>query len=317
MLTKFLHLRVAALAAATAFTALPAYGQALISPSTATAEAPVTDVPERDHEPGSPVRYSAGAAVTYRRDFQTDLRRGATGTMAGNHTDTQVTFGAGMGVHDVRVRAGYRYDGNEFRGGQAPFGNTQFVGTMLSYTGEYTEEWGAFGIVGGGLAAETAANLSDGKLFTVSFGPSYRFSENLKVFAGPMFRTRLEDNNKWTPIAGVEWQIDKQWSLRTYNGATLAYDVFEDRKLVLELRGEYQTDQFRLRDQPGQKRALVTRAVRAGVAATYQFTELFYVRTTVDGVFLQKYQFRINGGSANNFDADATPSLSIQVGARF
>lgn len=256
----------------------------------------------------------------YSHTFGSGLSAGA-GRLAVDRATTGLSYFQRYDTGFLSISADYQYDWNQFSG-PALFGNTQETGFNIYYTHRIVDNWGVFVLAAGGFAAETAADLSRGGQFSIALGPTYRFSESLSLYAGPLYRTRLENSGQLIGVLGVDWKINPHWALRTFNGGVITYDVFADRATVIDASVEYQTSQLRLRTNPleggiGSDNALAVRQLTFGLGVTQTLGERFYVRVHCDVSTLRRYQFRSNGNSSSQFDASTGVTVGIQGGVNF
>jgi hypothetical protein len=137
-----------------------------------------------------------------------------------------------------------------------------------------------------------------------------------------MVSSRLSDDALWLPYVSLDWQITPHWSVRTTSGAILAYDVFADKTLCIELTGAWRGANFRLRDTaddtPSRKRAL---EVREGVFTVGINKEFFkragYISANIGGSFFTKYKIRSYGSNIGEFECDPALVFGIEAGFRF
>jgi hypothetical protein len=190
----------------------------------------------------------------YEHDFSADLKDGASGKLNEN------IFGVGgqskgdFGDNHVIASWAYIYDNNNFSGTAAPFGNLQQLGVNGYFAHDFSPDWGAFGYISAGLSADTDASFSRGGQFAIALGPTYQVNKDLSLAFGPMYYTRIEDSNTWIPMADLKWAFLPQWDLHAYlgvsNGVTVSYDVFNNRATVLDASVDYNSNWYRLQNNP-------------------------------------------------------------------
>ena len=151
-----------------------------------------------------------------------------------------------LGVH------GYDFDGSGFGAGD-PWDTTMNMrlGSALSYA--INDTWG---VSAGGIfifSPETKANWGDSFTGGGTLGVEYRHSETLFASVGVAVISQIEDDAIVTPMVGVNWRPDPQWTLRVGSvpasgGAAaageLAYRIFEPLEIGLGLA--YHQRRFRL-----------------------------------------------------------------------
>ncbi len=258
----------------------------------------------------------------YEHIFSADAKNGGTGSMSENRFGIISRDMQNWGDADhLTISLAYIYVNYDFSGTGAPFGNVQKLGINVLYSHDINEKWGAFGFLSTGMAAETATSLSKGSQIAVAAGPTYNVNRVLSLSAGPMFYSRIEDSDTWTPYAQVKWEFLPQWQLIGYagtsNGAKVVYDVFNNQATVVDASLNYNSHWFRTRDVPAGKQAVnesnadLTLGVRQGL------TQNFFVRGYVTYLFSREYQFHVNGNSANSFDVDPSWGIGLEIGASF
>jgi len=283
----------------------------ITSPSTFTT--PTTTSAEKDY----------AVEVMYEHDFNADLKDGASGSMRSNEYELYGNYSFHLTNQDrLIIGADYLYMNYEFDGGPAPFGNVQQIGATAWYTHDFNRQWGAFGYLYGGFAAETAGSLQDGDQGALAFGPTVKVTPELGLAFGPMYYSRLEDEGAWTLLVDMGWNFLPQWNLHVYtgiaNGATVSYDLFNNQATVLDASLEYNSFWFRLRDGPGGAGQAVDErdwALRFGVRQ--KLSDNFFVRGYVAAIFDREYHFHVNDSSAGSFKVDSTLGVGVELGAAF
>jgi hypothetical protein len=258
---------------------------------------------------------------TFGHTFQSNLKDGLPGALSLNRSATNLSYREQWGDNRLTASIGYTYTNYDFSGLPAlaspPFGNTQRLDLGLLYTRTITGDWGVIAMTHGGFEAETATDLSKGQEFFIAAGPSYQVTADLSIYGGPAFATRLEDSDEVFGFFGLDWKINDQWRLHTFNGATLTYDVFSNQQTVLGTTVAYESDWFRTRPTALGSQAINERELVWTFGVTQQFCGYFYVRAEVEGDFLREYQSHINGHSANSFNVRPGAALGLTLGASF
>lgn len=153
-----------------------------------------------------------------------------------------------FGVH------GYDFDGGGFAAGD-PWETVlnMRLGSALTYA--LNDTWG---VSAGGVfifSPETDADWGDSFTGGGSVGVEYRHSETLFASIGVAVISQIEDDAAVTPMVGVNWLPDPQWTVRvgavpasggTAAAAEVAYRVLEPLEIGLGL--VYHQRRFRLDD---------------------------------------------------------------------
>jgi hypothetical protein len=258
----------------------------------------------------------------YEHIFSADLKNGGSGSMSANRfvVGLQHWHDRGDDNH-FRYELGYAYTNYDFGGTSAPFGNVQKLGASILYTHDFNPEWGGFAFVSGGYSAETATSLSKGGQLAIAAGPAYNFSKTLTVSAGPMFYSRLEDSDTWTPYAKADWKFLPQWELIGYagtsNGVKVIYDVFGNPATVVDASLNYNSHWFRTRDVPAGKQAVNESYADFTLGVRQALSQNFFVRGYATYLFSREYQFHVAGNAANSFDVKPAVGLGLEIGAAF
>ncbi|MEX2381418.1 MAG: hypothetical protein WD490_03465 [Opitutales bacterium] len=201
------------------------------------------------------------------------------------------------------------------------FGNTNRLSLSaigLRQVGE--SRWGVFGLGQVSWAAESGAPLRRGFSSTWVFGPSYRITRDLAVTVGGLVNTQPERGTRVIPVAGLNWRISEQWSLRTLNGALLTYAP--DPRFQMNLFGEYRTRGIRLQRQllPGgstSRPAVGEREIAVGFGAAWRATENLTLRGSAEYLFAREWRFRADGSRFRTVEAESTPQVALRLAYDF
>lgn len=305
-LRRTLAVALAALVSANAHAqTAPASGSATPAPTAAPAA----------HEPLSLIVQGG-----YEHVFSADVKN-TSASMSTNRFALGAQHAMDWDADHLTVALGYAYINYDFSGVQSPFGNVQKIGANALYSHDFNQDWSAFAYVSAGFSAETAGTLGDGGQVAIAAGPTYKVNRVLTVSAGPMYYSRIEDEDTWTIYARVKWDFLPQWNLSAYagvsNGATLTYDVFGNQATVVDASLDYNSRWFRLRDQPGAKSAVNESDASLKFGVRQALSENFFVRGYILYLFSREYQFHVNGNSASSFDVNSSWGLGFEVGAAF
>ncbi|HVU37280.1 MAG TPA: hypothetical protein VHC95_03020, partial [Opitutales bacterium] len=184
LLHRTLAVALAALACANAGAqTAPASGNATPAPATPA------------HEPLSLIVQGG-----YEHVFSADVK-GTSASMSTNRFALGAQHAMDWDADHVTVALGYAYINYDFSGAQSPFGNVQKIGANALYSHDFNPDWSAFGYISAGFSAETAGTLGDGGQVAIAAGPTYKVNRVLTVSAGPMYYSRIEDEDTWTIYA--------------------------------------------------------------------------------------------------------------------
>ncbi len=271
--------------------------------------------------PSADTSLKFAAQALYEHIFSAHMNSGGTGSLSTNTFTIGLQHTLDLEADHFKIDAGYGYENYDFSGGPPPFGDVQRPGASLLYLHDINPDWGAIGYLQAGFSAATAASFGDGGQVALAAGPSYNFSKVLTVSAGPMFYSRLEDENTVTIYAQAKWDFLPQWELHAYaginNGATVSYDVFGNQATVAEATLEYTSRWFRLQDAPGVTQAVNESYGTFKVGVRQALSENYFVRGYLAYVFSREYQLHVNGNSASSFNVDSSWGIGIAVGAAF
>jgi len=279
----------------------------------------------------SPSANNITVTAVVEHDFEADLKNGGNGNMSVNAFELYGNYGTHLTDRDqLIVSADYLYLNYHFDGTPEPFGNVEQIGATGWYTHDFKSDfnmspdfnWGVFGYLYGGFAAETAGSMSDGGQGAVALGPTVDVLKQLKLSFGPMYYSRIEEDGAFTIMADMRWDFLPQWSLEAYagisDGATVTYDVFNDRKTLVDASLEYNRFWFATRDLPGgaeggveERNSMLKFGVRQALS------ENFFVRGFISAIFDRKYQFHVNDNSAGSFEVDPTVGIGVELGVSF
>jgi hypothetical protein len=211
----------------------------------------------------------------------------------------------------------------DFQGTPAWFADTESVAALLFYERKISSDWSLLANAGGHFSAATDARLSDGYSGFVGGGVRYRPTANLNFFGGLLVTSRIMDDPSWLPYAGIEWTIDKHWSLKTKGASlTLGYDVEGDGMLLFELAGTYRGGRYLLaRDTYAGARRDRDLETREGVV-TLAMTRTFFDRAAylsagVGALLYSKHKIRSHGHTIGEFRTDPAAVFHVEVGVRF
>lgn len=239
------------------------------------------------------------------------IRDGGTGDLSVTEVRSNLVYTSISEKRFLQADLNYSYGYYNFST-FSPFKHLQNFGAIFMGREKFNEAWSLMAIGAVNWGAEAGASLDEGFNYSIMVGPSYQITDDINLYAGVYFRSRLQDQDLLIGIGGIDWRINDRLRLRTYNGAALSYDLFGDKHTFVELSGEYRISQYAVNPRaPGFNRAVHERTVASTLAISHRFNESFAVRGFVEGQFLRRYQFRENGNSTNNFKMDNGFSFGI------
>ncbi len=246
-----------------------------------------------------------------------DIHGDGRGTLGVYKTAGTLKFQSFSEKSALDVAAGFEYSRFDFS--EMPvFSDAEEMFIDLFYSRKVSDRWSAFAVVHGAMASETGADIFDGGRIFAGGGIGYAFSRNLTAGLGAMAVSRMDNTWLPLPVGYVRWTITPRWSLRTFNGAAVVCDVFEDSSLLLSAACEYNNTYLRLSDSPdGKKRSVGDNVVNISVGATYNIGKNFYVSGAVGANVYRKLIFRRGGISAEEYSSDPSPVFFLHAGCKF
>jgi len=177
------------------------------------------------------------------------------------------------------------------------------------WKGMVNENWGYFVYGAISLAADTDENLGDGVTGMGGGGVRYVWSEALSLGLGAVVASRLEDDPMVWPVVALNWQIDDRWNLRTLNGATLTYDITEDKTWQADVGVKYQRREYRIRDDS----SLTEKMFSAELGATYRCCANAAIRAFVGVAAGREFEIRHNDDKVGDEDVDTAPFFGVRA----
>lgn len=275
--------------------------------------------------PEVPIGATLGQGVSH--TFDSNLKNGVPGDVSVTRLETTLSYRKAWENSRLNVTFNYEYADYDWSGG-APrlFGDTNSLGLNAIYQQQFDRsDWGAYFIGSAQLGAEAGdVSLTSGDAYTASVGLSYAFFKDFTFSFGALMISNPEQAIRYWPVAFLDWRINQYLTLRTFNGATLVYDVFADTETVLDFTVQYNSSVVRLNSQPvpvvgpgNYNPAMEEESVSASVGVTHKFGGPFYVRGYVQGDFFREFQFRAGGNKYQTVKADPGISLGFEIGASF
>jgi hypothetical protein len=274
--------------------------------------------------PEIPVGVTVGQGVSH--TFASGLKGGLPGEV--DLTELQTTLSYKKGWKDNRLSVTFDYVYSDYGwsdGAPSYFSDINQIALSAIYQYQFEDsDWGAYVMASGSLGAESGdASLTDGDSYLFSVGASYEFFKNFTLSFGVLATADLQESVHYWPVAFIEWKVNDNLRVRSFNGVTVVYDVNADQELVLDATVQYNSSSFQLNRQfvPAvggmTNPAVESRSVTAAIGATYRFGGPFYVRGFVQGDFFREYEFRAQRNKYQTIKAEPGATLGFEIGANF
>lgn len=305
--------RALALAAVVSFLAARVGAQTAAAPSPPAATPPVATNPAAG--------LGAVAEMVYEHDFSAGIKNTGNGELGVDHFGLGVKSSQDWGQNHLVSELAYTYINYDFTGIASPFSSVNKLGGSLYYTRDIDSQWGAFGYLAAGFAADTSASFTDGGQVALAAGSTYKFDQDLSVAVGPMFYTRPEDDTSWTLFAEANWKFLPQWELHAFAGdsygVTVAYDIFNDHQTVADASVEYNSHWFEISPVAAGNRSVNETDVVLKLGVRQLFWGNYFARGYVSMLLDREYQFHVNGNSASSADVEDSFGLGFELGLAF
>jgi len=248
--------------------------------------------------------------------MESDFDNSALGKVTVDRFDTRAAYSIKQGENKLVIGGLYEFSRYDLTKGLEDLDFNR-LGLDALYQGMCNENWGYFGYAGGQLSASDKASLSKGAMGTFGGGARYVHSPSLSVNFGLAYATSLEDDNYFIPIIMLNWQIDEHWAVRTFNGATVSYDIGADKKNLLDLGANIQRREYRLQKNSdlgvsGSDASLIEKSVNIEFGYTHRFTDNFALRSFVGMVTGRNREVRAHNDKIGQ-DQDIDSALSVGV----
>ncbi len=258
----------------------------------------------------------------FEHDFKADLKDGAAGDLNVNQFELRGDYALNLTNQDRLIigadylHLDYNFDGTE------PFGNANQVGANVYYTHGIDNQWGFFGFLYGGFAAENSSSMDRGGQVAVAVGPTWDTGKNLTLAFGPMYYTRIEDDGKFSLMLNLDWTFAPQWNLYLYtgisSGATVTFDVFNNHQTILDASLAYDSFWFSAHDNPaGVHQGVDQTDLTLKLGVRQSLTDIIFLRGFISAIFERKYQFYAGDNSTNSFQVDPTVGIGLELGVAF
>jgi hypothetical protein len=241
--------------------------------------------------------------------------------------------GASYRYNDYRFDCAGGAAGGAFARGTVPYSvihDTAHVSLLGFYERKIiNKKFGAFsllGTLGGSLSAATNADLVDGH--TGFVGCAFKYSNQklgLSVQYGFLVASKIMDGPTWAPYSGIEWKINKHWTLKTSSGLAVSYDVYGDNRFLLDAYAAYRVSDYLLApvDDAGisrfrRERDFQSKEVLASVGVTREFlNRALCLRAVAGGIFYAHYKLRSHGRNMGEFDTAPSAFFRFEITGRF
>lgn len=195
-------------------------------------------------------------------------------------------------------------------------------GVGLAWISRIDDAWSV--LVRGSVdaAGESGADFGDSLTYGGLVVVSNQITPNLRLGAGVIARTRLEDDALVVPIVAVDWVFAEGWTVTT-SGATggagieVRYELTEE--VTLTLGGGWRSDDYRLSDDNPLPEGVV-RHDRVPVAAGVIYRPSRRIEIVARGGAHVWQRLEVLDGSGDEIadaDGDAAPFVSLDLSFRF
>jgi len=270
--------------------------------------------------PQSNLGFNFTQGVEY--DFASDLDTPGSGDVAVFNANTSLTYSQNYDIGFYRVGGNYEYSDYDWSATDY-FSNVNSFGLNAFglYNFEDNQPWGIFALSSLNWSAENGASFSEGFEYLVAVGPAYSFSRQFRIGLGIGVFGQPQQATRYLPIPTLDWKINDHWNIRTFNGATVTYDVFADRKTRIDFSAQYESSSIALDSPPppGRKGQPIVEenAVILVLGGTQQIGGPFFLRGYIEGIVYREYQFRTDKNKYLTLKTDPTFAIGFQVGASF
>ncbi len=208
---------------------------------------------------------------------------------------------------------------------EAPWGDVRTLSFSLPLSYRANDKWSLFALPRLKYAAETDANLSDGREVGVLAGAIYQVNERLSIGPGFGVFSQIESGSDLFPILLIDWQISDTFSLETGRGLaasrgpglTLKWDPAGDWSFGLS--GRYEKRRFRLDDKGVAPDGVgEDKAVPIALTATYEPNPQFSVSLIAGAEFAGNLRLESDKGKRlSNQGYETAPFAGLVMSAKF
>lgn len=259
-------------------------------------------------------------SVTFKSDLDDDAgsvavyRAGATFSVASPLTSA-LTLG-----FDVRGEwSHYDFDDPAFAfGSEDPFSDVYDV--LLGPTASYKidDRWSVAVTAFGRFSGEGGVDVGDALTGGGTASARYKFSDSLALSFGVGGASRLEDDPRFIPVVGVEWQITDKLRLES-RGPGLELSAAVAPAIEVTLDGRWEPREYRLEDD-GPIPDGVVQDERVPIAAGVRWkpSTRFNLWLRGGAIVWQEFEFKdSNGDEVQELNTDPAPFISLQAIIRF
>lgn len=255
-------------------------------------------------------------------DLNSDLQSPGQGDLSILRLNTAVSYSDNFQGSFYRLGGSYEYADYDWSATEYISQSNSFgFNGIGNYKFQEREPWGIFALSSLEWSAERNASFSDGFNFLVAVGPSYSPSRDLRLGLGIGILGQPDQALRYIPIPSIDWTINEHWSLRTFNGATVTYDLHGDKQTRFDFSAQYNSNFIALNSPvpPGRtgNNALEEQEVILTGGVTHQFDNPFFIRAYIQGTVYREYELRANGNKYLSFRTDPSIGIGFQIGASF
>ncbi|QYY37340.1 hypothetical protein [Ruficoccus sp. ZRK36] len=274
--------------------------------------------------PEVPVGITIGQGVSYA--FPSNLKNGVNGDVSVMELETTLSYKKAWNENRLNVTFNYGYSDYDWSGGATSyFSDVNQIELSAIYQYQFEDsDWGAYAMASGSLGAESGdASLTGGDSYSASVGASYEFFKNFSFSFGVLVISNLEQSVRYWPVAFIEWKVNENLRVRSFNGITLVYDLNADQETILDFTVQYNSSSFQLNKQyvaaasSEVNPSVEAQSVSATLGVTHRFGGPFYVRAFAQGDFFREYDFRANRNKYQTIKAEPGATLGFEIGASF
>ena len=263
------------------------------------------------HEVKQELKISSGFTYIGEADFDT----GAFGDVEVWRADLRGRYIMGTEHGDLGLGAIYEYSHYDL---DTAFSSSDFDMNTLAFDaywkGMFDEKWGYFVYGAVQASADSDENLLDGVTGVGALGGRYVYSEDLNFGLGFAVASRLEDDASIMPVIIVNWHFAERWNLHVLNGASISYDLTEEKDWVVDLGVRYQRREYRAGSSDS---SFIDKQVGIELGLTYRACESFSVRGFVGVATGREFEVRNDDHKVVDDDVDTAPMFGIRANLSF
>lgn len=208
---------------------------------------------------------------------------------------------------------------------EEPWSDVRTLGFSLPLSYRADDNWSLFALPRLRYAAESDADLSDGREVGILAGAIYKVNERLSIGPGFGVFSQIESGSDLFPILLVDWQITDTFSLETGRGLaasrgpglTLKWDPAGDWSFGLS--GRYEKRRFRLDDKGTAPDGVgEDKAIPVALTATYEPNPKFSVNLLAGAEFAGNLRLESDKGKRiSDQGYETAPFAGLVLSAKF